>query len=55
LIKFYNEISGQLSILASKTASFLGKPKKSAAEHREIMKAIDQKTRACKKNYSGSY
>lgn len=35
--------SGQLSILASKTASFSGKPKKSAAEHREIMKAIDQK------------
>ena len=43
LIKFYNEISGQLSILASKTASFSGKPKKSAAEPREIMKAIDQK------------
>jgi len=43
LIKLYNEISGQLSLLASKTANFSGKPEKSVAEHREIIKAIGQK------------
>jgi len=43
LIKLYNEISRQLSILARKTANFPGKPKKSVAEHREIIKAMAQK------------
>ncbi len=43
LVKFYNEISGQLSILAGKTAKIPGQAKKSLTEHIEIVKALDKK------------
>lgn len=43
LVKFYNEISGQLSILAGKTAKIPGWAKKSLTEHIEIVKALDKK------------
>jgi len=43
LIKFYDELSGQLSMLVGKTISFAGEPKKSADEHRKIIEALRQK------------
>ena len=43
LIKYYNELSGQLSILVGRTISFAGEPKKSADEHRKIVEALRQK------------
>ena len=42
LSKFYDELSGQLSMLVSKTISFAGEPKKSSDEHRKIVEAIKQ-------------
>jgi len=43
LIKFYDELSGQLSMLVGKTINFAGEPEKSADEHRKILEALRQK------------
>jgi len=40
LIKFYDELSGQLSVLVGRTISFAGEPKKSASEHRELIETL---------------
>lgn len=40
LIKFYNELDGQLSILMDRTAYFSNESKRSSLEHRKIFEAI---------------
>jgi len=40
LVNYYNELSGQLSVLVGRTISFAGEPKKSAGEHKEIIEAL---------------